>query len=225
MSAELFRFQDVEVTRGGYRVLQVPSLSIPAGCVTAVVGDNGAGKTTLLLAAAGLLDLARGEIFHSGKPFHRGRAPAAKRDRRRFGFVFQEPYLFRRSVRSNLAFGLKIRGVGRREREQRVEQVLEQLDIVDLAARPAKELSGGERKLVALGRTLVLRPEVLFLDEVTASLDTCAAQRVEQVLQSWVDRENTSILMATHLSGPVQRLAKFSITLRDGQLGPVAECD
>ena len=60
---------------------------------------------------------------------------------------------------------------------------------------------------------------------VAASLDTCAAQRVEQVLKSWVASENASILMATHLSGPVQRLADFSITLRDGQLGPVAECD
>ena len=88
MSRELFRFQDVEVSRGGYRVLQVPSLSIPAGGLTTVVGDNGAGKTTLLLAAAGLLDLTRGEIFRLGKPFHRGRAPAPTRERRRFCVVF-----------------------------------------------------------------------------------------------------------------------------------------
>jgi tungstate transport system ATP-binding protein len=218
MSQAFLQLEDLRVDRGGKTVLEVPALSAEAEKVTVVFGENGAGKTTLLMAAAGLLDLKSGEIKLFGQPFHQGRAPAPKSLRQKTAFVFQDPYLFRRSVLKNLTYGLKIRGVAKDRRRERAEKVMEQLGISDLAGRPANDLSGGERKLVALGRSLVLDPQALFLDEVTASLDDSAREQVLALITSLASEQGKSILMATHLEGVAGRLQAPAIHLRAGRI-------
>ncbi|HUT99922.1 MAG TPA: ABC transporter ATP-binding protein [Myxococcota bacterium] len=218
MSGPVLEFENVQVVRGGVTVLDIPALSAPAGELTLVTGENGAGKTTLMLAAGGLVDLARGRISLRGESFHAGRAPAPKRLRRRIAFVFQDPYLFGGSVRSNLTYGLKIRGLDRSKRRGLAEKILARLGIAELALRPANDLSGGERKLVALGRALVLEPEVLYLDEVTASLDDEARARVFELIGSQIAERGTSVLMATHLEGEAEGLATKKIRLHGGRL-------
>ncbi len=218
MSRPFLQIEDLRVDRGGQTVLEVPALSAPAGQVTVVFGENGAGKTTLLLASAGLLDLNSGRVKLFGREFHRGRAPAPKSLRQKIAFVFQDPYLFRRSVRKNLTYGLKIRGVAKTERRERAEAVMKQLGITELSGRPANDLSGGERKLVALGRSLVLDPEVLFLDEVTASLDDAAREQVLGLIASLAAERGKSILMATHLEGIAERLKAPSVQLKAGRI-------
>jgi len=198
-------------------VLDVPALSAPAGELTLITGENGSGKTTLMLAAGGLVDLSRGRISLLGELFHDGRAPAPKRLRRRIAFVFQDPYLFGGSVRSNLTYGLKIRGTDRSTRRELAGKMLARLGIAELARRPANDLSGGERKLVALGRALVIEPEVLYLDEVTASLDDEARARVLELIGSQIAERGTSVLMATHLEGEAEGLATKKIRLRGGR--------
>lgn len=222
MSRPFLEIRDLQVLRAGKMVLDVPSLSAPAGTVTVVTGENGAGKTTLLMAAAGLLDLARGQVNLLGEKFHRGKAPAPKQMRRQVAFVFQDPYLFNRSVRSNLTYGLKIRGVARIERRTRAGEILDRLGISALADRPANDLSGGERKLVALGRAMVLTPKVLFLDEVTASLDEEARERVLALIRTVVADGDTDVMMATHLEGLAGSLAARNIVLHNGRIESVS---
>ncbi len=217
MSGPFLKFADVQVVRGGLTVLDVPALSAPAGELTLITGENGSGKTTLMLAAGGLVDLSRGRISLLGELFHDGRAPAPKRLRRRIAFVFQDPYLFGGSVRSNLTYGLKIRGTDRSTRRELAGKMLARLGIAELARRPANDLSGGERKLVALGRALVIEPEVLYLDEVTASLDDEARARVLELIGSQIAERGTSVLMATHLEGEAEGLATKKIRLRGGR--------
>jgi len=218
MSAPFLQLENLQVARGGKLVLEISKLEAPAGKVTVVFGENGAGKTTMLMAAAGLLDLKSGEVKLFGRPFHQGRAPAPKSLRQKMAFVFQDPYLFRRSVLKNLTYGLKIRGVSKARRRQRAETVMHQLKISDLAGRPANDLSGGERKLVALGRALVLDPEILFLDEVTASLDDSAREHVLALIASLASEGGKSILMATHLEGIAERLQAPAIHLKAGRV-------
>ena len=218
MSAPFLQLEDLRVARGGKLVLEVEKLEIPAGQVTVIFGENGAGKTTLLMASAGLLDLQGGEVKLFGQPFHQGRAPAPKSLRQKMAFVFQDPYLFRRSVVKNLTYGLKIRGMAKDQRRERAETVMQQLGISELAGRPANDLSGGERKLVALGRSLVLDPQALFLDEVTASLDDSAREQVLDLIASLASERGKSILMATHLEGVAGRLQAPAIHLRAGRI-------
>lgn len=218
MSAPFLQLEDLQVVRGGKLVLEVGKLEVPAKQVTVIFGENGAGKTTLLMASAGLLDLHGGEVKLFGQPFHQGRAPAPKSLRQKMAFVFQDPYLFRRSVLNNLTYGLKIRGVAKEQRREKAEAVMEQLGISGLAGRPANDLSGGERKLVALGRSLVLDPQALFLDEVTASLDDSAREQVLDLIASLASERGKSILMATHLEGVAGRLRAPAIHLRAGRV-------
>jgi len=217
MSGDCISLEEVKVARGGQTVLEVPSFSAPAGEITVLVGENGAGKSTLLLAAAGLLDLTAGRVRLFGEDFHQGRAPAPRHLRRQTAFVFQEPYLFARSVRSNLTFGLRIRGVAKDERRKAAEEALKKLGIGDLARRPAAELSGGESKLVALGRALVLEPRLLFLDEVTASLDDDAREKVLEMIRELVEN-GTSVLMATHLEGLAEKLGAARFVVQGGKV-------
>ena len=218
MSQPFLQLEGIQVARGGKVVLEVPDLKALAGQITVVFGENGAGKTTMLMAAAGLLDLKSGRVKLFGQPFHQGRAPAPKSLRQKSAFVFQDPYLFRRSVQKNLTYGLKIRGVAKTQRRERAEAVMQQVGISDLAGRPANDLSGGESKLVALGRALVLDPQVLFLDEVTASLDDSAREQVLALIASLASERGKSILMATHLEGIAERLKAPSVHLKAGRI-------
>jgi tungstate transport system ATP-binding protein len=218
MSAPFLQLEDLQVARGGKLVLEVEKFEAPAGQVTVVFGENGAGKTTMLMAAAGLLDLQKGAVRLFGQPFHQGRAPAPKSLRQKMAFVFQDPYMFRRSVLNNLTYGLKIRGVAKAQRREKAEAVMQQLKISDLAGRPANDLSGGERKLVALGRSLVLDPQVLFLDEVTASLDDSTREQVLTLIASLASEQGKSILMATHLEGIAEKLKAPAVHLKAGRI-------
>ncbi len=217
MTAPFIQAHDVEVKRGGKKVLQIPSLVVPPNQVTVVLGDNGAGKSTLLLATAGLMDLAAGEISMFGRPFHKGRAPASRASRRQLAIVLQDPYLFGTDARSNIIHGLKLHGVAKNERNERVAEAISMLAIADLEKRNAQELSGGERKLVALARAIALRPKALLLDEVTASLDDSARDRVLAAIGQLV-QGGTSVMMATHIRTLAQRLDAQCIEIVDGTL-------
>jgi tungstate transport system ATP-binding protein len=218
MSAPFLRFRKVSVDRGGQRVLTVPDFQVASGAIVVLTGDNGAGKSSLLLAAAGLLDLTEGGIDLFGTPFHEGRAPAPRPLRQRLGIVFQEPYLFSKSVLANLVYALKLHRVPKADREGRARKTLERLHLADFAERRATELSSGERKQVALARALVLEPEGLLLDEVTASLDEQAREIVLEAIRNEVTERGVSVLMATHLQDLAGRLSAQTVTIRAGNL-------
>lgn len=217
MSDSVLRLDGVRVVRAGREVLHVPSLELRAGERTAVTGPIGSGKSTLLLAAAGVIDIAAGTVSLRGRPFHTGRAPGLLECRRRIGLVAQDPYLFRGTVEQNVGLGLRCRGVARAEARDRAASWLERLGIASLARRRAGTLSGGERRLVALARALVLEPEVLLLDEPTTHLDREVVPRVERLLATSLSA-STTLVLATHDAMLAARLAGRVVGLEDGRV-------
>jgi tungstate transport system ATP-binding protein len=137
--------------------------------------------------------------------------------RRYQAMVFQRPVLLRRSTAANIKYVLHARGIPRRRRRAMVTETLEQAGLLALAERPARVLSGGEQQRLALARAWALKPQVLFLDEPTASLDPAATQAVEALLDH-IQHTGTKIIMTTHDLGQARRLADEILFLHHGRL-------
>ncbi len=190
---------------GGTPILSDIDLRLDAGSRTVIVGPNGAGKSTLLRLCHGLIAPTRGRIEWSGDA----------RDRQ--AMVFQRPSMLRRSLLANVAFGLKLRGMAQGQREALAHAMLARVGLADLAARPARVLSGGEQQRAALARAWALAPDILFLDEPTASLDPGAAQAVESIVQTMA-AEGTKIVMTTHNLGQARRMGDEIVFLLKGRV-------
>ena len=171
-----------------------------------VLGPNGAGKSLLLRLCHGLIAPTAGTI--------RWNRPDAKS---RQAMVFQRPITLRRSVSGNIAYALSVRRVARSERAQRTRDALKLTGLEALAAKPARVLSGGEQQRLALARAWALRPDVLFLDEPTASLDPAGTSAVETIIDA-IHRAGTCIVLTTHDLGQARRMADDILFLNQGQL-------
>ncbi|MEM9045246.1 MAG: ATP-binding cassette domain-containing protein [Pseudomonadota bacterium] len=180
------------------RLIDRLSLTIAEGRRLVILGANGAGKSLTLRLLHGLISPSKGEVRWRGRPLD----AAARRDQ---ALVFQRPVLLRRSVRGNLRFALNTRRLGRAERREREEEALSQAQLVHLADRPARLLSGGEQQRLALARALACRPRLLLLDEPTASLDPAATLAVEQMILNANDT-GVSVVMVTHDAGQARRV-------------------
>jgi molybdopterin-binding protein len=203
----------------GRTVLAVDYLPIEKGRIYALVGPNGAGKTTLLHIMSLILRPDQGDVFFEGMQAGNDESERI-RARRSMTVVLQNPYLFNTAVKANVEYGLKARGVEKRERERRVEEALELVDLSGFARRRARHLSGGEAQLVALARGLVLRPSILFLDEITANLDVKHVRRLEQVIKE-INRDlGTTIVMTTHILPQAYRLADRVLSIFEGRIVP-----
>ena len=201
----------------GRTVLTVEHLPIERGKVYALVGPNGAGKTTLLHIMSLILRPDRGEVVFEGERIGYDESKRTHA-RRSMTMILQNPYLFRTTVKANIEYGLKARGMGRREREWRVGEALEHVGLSGFASRKAHELSGGEAQLVALARGLALSPTVLFLDEITANLDVKHVSQLEEVIKRINLERGTTIVMTTHMLNQAYRLADQVFSLFDGRI-------
>ena len=213
--------KDLKVVRGGTRLLDVPTLQVRKGEVLALIGPNGAGKTTLLLTLSYLMKPVSGEIFFDGLKV--GSEYSLSNYRRKLAMVFQEALLFDTTVYRNVASGLKFRGVGRREIEDRVIEQLELFGICHLKDRSARTLSGGEAQRTSLARAFATNPEVLFLDEPFASLDPPTRESlivdVEQVLR----RARVTTIITTHDRSEALRLSSRIAVLGQGSILQIDE--
>jgi molybdopterin-binding protein len=194
--------------------LEIETFLLRRGEKVAVVGTNGAGKTTLLRVLAGLdapTSVERGVSAWRGTLSEDAAAPVTT-----FAFLRQQPYLFHGSVARNLAYPLRMRRTPASEIAARVAETLELLDLRPLAAAPVGRLSGGEQKRVALGRALIARPEVLFLDEPDTHLDVHSLEVITRVLETTV----ATILLTTHDLRFAHRIGDRIVHLRDGKVVP-----
>ncbi|MBI2319187.1 MAG: phosphate ABC transporter ATP-binding protein [Betaproteobacteria bacterium] len=203
------RLEDLCFEARGRGIIQGISLEFEAGSRTVILGPNGAGKSVLLRLCHGLLAPTSGRVVWN-------RSGAAN-GRHRQAMVFQRPVMLRRSALANIAYGLKLAGVGRSERQARAQRALEELGLAQLAGRFARVLSGGEQQRLALARAWALEPEVLFLDEPTANLDPAATREIEAAI-SRIGAAGTKIIMVTHDLGAAKRLADDIVFLHEGRV-------
>ena len=197
----------VAAAPGGVPVLIDIELVLAAGGRTVLLGPNGAGKSTLLRVLHGLIPPSAGSIAW-GDATTRPLGQA---------MVFQRPVLLRRSAADNVRYALDLAGVRGNEADARIAEALDEVGLGSLAARPARVLSGGEQQKLAFARVWALRPEVLFLDEPTASLDPAAARAVEQIVAD-IHARGTTIVMTTHNLVQAKRLADDIIFLHAGRV-------
>ena len=207
---------ELEIVRGGARVLEVPSFVLDDREVVSLVGPNGAGKSTLLLALARLLPVASGEIRCRGEAVVSDRATFAYR--RRMAMVFQEPLLFDGTVFENVAAGLKIRNMSRKEIAARVGETLELFNMTCLAQRSARKLSGGEAQRTSLARAFAIRPEIIFLDEPFSALDPPTRQALTEDLARILAETSTSAVLATHDQMEALRLSNRMVVMDRGRI-------
>ena len=189
------RLQEVDFLH----IIKPLSLAIEAGPSTIILGANGAGKSVLMRLMHGLLAPSRGRILWQ--------APG------RQAMVFQRPVMLRRSALANVEYALRAAG----QAADGAMDALREVGLAHLAHKPARVLSGGEQQRLALARAWALHPEVLFLDEPTASLDPSATREIEHVIQAF-DAAGTKIVMATHNLGQARRLADEVIYLHQGRV-------
>ena len=205
--------EDAAVVVGQLTILNDIALTLAAGAPTVLVGPNGSGKTTLLRLAMGLLAPSRGRVTWGG------RIDAASTRR---AIVFQRPVMLRRSAEGNIRYALSAAGVARSERAARAAELLALVGLSELGDRPARKLSGGEQQRLALARALAKEPQVLFLDEPTASLDPAASKAVEDVIRA-VTARGIKVVMATHDLGSARRLAGDVVLLHRGRIVETAD--
>ena len=220
MSEILYTLADVTKQYGQRTVLAVDDLAIRRGEVLAIVGPSGAGKSTLLRLLNFLEATSGGEIRFGGRLAVGGDdAPLAVL--RRITTVFQRPVLLKRTVEANVAFGLGLRG--QRNSAAAVHAILEEVGLAHLAGEAARSLSGGEAQRVALARALVLRPDVLLLDEPTANLDPANVALIEGIVGRMNREQGTTVVFVTHNLFQARRIGQRVALLLDGRLIEVAE--
>jgi putative ABC transport system ATP-binding protein len=213
------------VTRsfGTTEALRGADLTVSYGEVLAVMGPSGSGKSTLLHCLAGILRPDSGEVWFAGRRTDQlGERARTELRRRSFGFVFQFGQLVPDlPAIENVMLPLLLAGQGRAAARAQAAALLAKLDLDGLEQRRPGELSGGQAQRVAVARALVIRPEVIFADEPTGSLDSLAGLRVMQLLTGAARAQGATVVLVTHEA----RVAAYSdreVMVRDGQVTSLA---
>jgi len=203
---------------GRQRALDEVDLTIEAGSLTALVGPTGCGKTTLLELIAGLQHPTRGRITVDGEDVVGPRRDAI--------LIFQQHNLFDwLTVRDNVAFGLRNRGLSRSEARRRAVEQLERVGLAAFADRVPAELSGGMRQRVALARALVLAPRLLLMDEPFGSLDHQTRRIMQRYLLTTWRQSRATVILVTHDLDEAMRLADRIVLLSASPGRPVEVVD
>jgi len=211
-------FLDVEKRLGEF---QLAARFETEARVTALFGPSGAGKTTIINMIAGLFAPDRGRIMYRGKLlFDAAGKVNLPPHRRRFGYVFQDGRLFPHlTVRGNLEYGRRMYRLKRDPDE--LDRVVAMLDIAHLADRRPGKLSGGERQRVAIGRALLMRPQLLLLDEPLASLDAARKAEIMPYLERLRDEAEVPMIYVTHQAEDARRLATMVVRVEAGRVAAV----
>jgi putative ABC transport system ATP-binding protein len=218
-SSCIIEARDVVLSFGQTPALQGASLSVAAGEILAIMGPSGSGKTTLLHCLAGILTPAAGEIHFAGRRVDTmGETERSTLRRDRFGFVFQFGQLVPElTAEENIALPLLLGGTRRAAALKEAGTWFERLGLDGLEKRRSGELSGGQAQRVALARGLVARPEILFADEPTGSLDSLTGEHVMDLLVTAAREQGTTVIVVTH-EPRVAAYAGREVIVRDGKV-------
>ena len=221
--------RSVSASYSGQLALSDVNLSLAPQSCLAVVGESGSGKTTLARCIVGLHSKWTGEISFDGAELPRGTRQRSKSVLRRVQYIFQNPYTSlnpRKTVGSIVAQPLEqLRKIPRRERTQRVVQVLEEVCLgTSVLSRYPDQLSGGERQRVAIARALVVEPDLLVCDEVTSALDVSVQAIIVELLRGIQRQRSLAMIFITHNLALVRSIAQSVVVLCQGSVvesGPV----
>jgi len=212
----LYTLSQITQRYGKRTVLDIDRLEIEAGRIYALLGPNGAGKTTLLNLLGFLETPTTGRMTFNSQPVEASRT-AMLHLRRQVVLVDQHPIMFSTTVCSNIEFGLKIRKMGKTDRQRTVDEVLETVGLRQFKFAAAHELSGGETQRLALARALALSPRVLLCDEPTASIDAENQAVISVLLQQINTTRGTTIIFTTHDRLQAAALAQQTLVLENGR--------
>jgi putative spermidine/putrescine transport system ATP-binding protein len=197
---------------GAHLALRPLSLTVRGGEFVALLGPSGCGKTTALNCLAGLLPLTSGEIVLDGK-----RVDTTAPEKRGFGMVFQNYALFPHlTVRANVAFGLKMRKLGRAEIRDRVDAVIRLVRLTEHAAKHPGQLSGGQQQRVAIARAIVVQPPLVLMDEPLSNLDAALRLEMRSEIRRIHQEFGLTTIYVTHDQEEALSLADRLVVLRDG---------
>lgn len=213
----IYELKGIKKTYGDRTVLDIPELSLLQKQTCALVGPNGSGKTTLLKLLALIERPTTGEIVFDSKRAWNGSANHTLLARR-VTLVGHPPFLFNRSVGYNIAYGMKLRAMSRKHVKEKTQAALEIVGLENLRKRDARRLSSGEQQRVALARALAIEPEILLLDEPTASVDRKHAEEIEALIRRLASERSMTIIFSTHNYHQAAALADRIISLYDGRV-------
>ena len=204
------------------RILDDISFGVAAGDIVGIAGPSGAGKSSLLRLLNLLRSPSAGTITYKGRPLDQYEPGQLRRE---VGYVLQKPYLFGGAVRDNLEYAYRV--WRQKPDPQEISAYLERVNLpVSILDKTKNEMSGGEQQRVALVRSLLAKPQVLLLDEVTASLDEVNTLLLEQLIRTEWSARSITVLFISHQPAQLRRLAKSVLVLEAGRLGywgPVGE--
>lgn len=208
----MLRIRDLTVGYGGEPVLEAIDLDVNTGKFVSLVGPSGSGKSTVLRAVTRLVQPEGGSIDLD--------LPAGD-----VGFLFQDDALLPwRTVRQNVALGLRIRGLARATAEEKASHWLSLMGLDEFGGRYPRQLSGGQRKRAAIAQVLALQPRLLLMDEPFASLDAIVRMRITEELLGWVERERLTVLLVTHDLEEAISLSDVVYVLSQGPRAVIRAC-
>src|SRR4051812_1000160 len=213
---EMIRLEQLEYSVPERKILSIPHLLIEKGNTYGIMGPNGAGKSTLLKLLSLLDSPTKGELFFNGDKILPKRITLEQR--RKVAIALQQSLLLDTTVYQNIALGLKIRKLPRKEIKQKVTDWLEKFNISHLAWKHAYQLSGGEAQRVNLARAMILDPEVLCLDEPFSALDFPTKMKLIQDFKSILTTTGTTAIFVSHDLLEMKSLTDELFILMDGRL-------
>lgn len=213
----ILEIRNLKKSYQGRTVLNIESLNIEEGKITVLVGPSGAGKSTLLSILNGMEKPDEGRVIFQGEEFSKEKA-YSNNTYKKMAMVFQKPIMFNTSVYKNIAYGLKIRKVTKGEIQERVQEIAQITGLTDRLTQKAITLSGGEAGRVSLARAMILKPNLLLMDEPTANLDPENVAKIEEMIIQAKNKFGTSIVLVTHNVFQAKRLADNIITIMNGSI-------
>lgn len=216
----LLSVDHLNLTRGNFQIQDL-SFSVYEHEILAIIGKTGAGKTLLLESIAGFQKLESGQIFLHGDPMEN-----RSLQERKIGYLYQEYCLFPHMTASeNIAYGLKMQKLPKKEILERVESIARELDITSVLRQYPATLSGGEQQRVALARALIIEPELLLLDEPFSSLDPVTKKKLYGLIKNIKEHHECTIVFVTHDFYEATNLADRTGILMNGRLRGIVDSD
>ena len=213
----MISLKGISKTYGSVTAVRHVDLAIPPGCIFGIIGRSGAGKSSLLRTMSLLEKPDTGEVYYGDERVDALQGMELLRHRRKMGMIFQNFNLLgSRNASGNIAYPLEIAGLHRKQIENRVDELLELVDISDKRKARLRELSGGQKQRVAIARALAANPEVLFCDEATSSLDPQTTRSILALIRNLQERLKITVVLITHQMQVIREICQEVAVMEEG---------